>query len=403
MYATVAQRDYRTLARRMREWTFVDVLVTSYHVILVAAAIQGTGPGRAWCIHWTGSLLALQLATVLAVRSRLLGTGRMAGLLYRVVTYGTVQVSYFVLRTLLPTARETALDAALFDLDVKLFGVEPTLWLDRFVTPACTEWFAFFYFGYFPLLAVHVLPMLFLERRTRLLAEFAMGILVVFCTAQIVYMLVPGFGPYRHLATHFEHALPHGRWYDLVLAAVAAGGAQKDIFPSVHTAAPTFLAIFSFLNRDRRPFSFTWPITALFAANIIGATIFLRWHYAIDVVAGLTLATFAANFAHRVSGREEDRRAASEASPAWAALWRPAESGAPCCRRCGAKGVRALYSGLPMWLCSRPQCPTVWGAFSVVPLLFGGRVFVRFEGSYAQALFFWLANRPPRDERRDPS
>jgi membrane-associated phospholipid phosphatase len=73
---------------------------------------------------------------------------------------------------------------------------------------------------------------------------------------------------------------------------VASGGAQKDIFPSLHTAAPVFLTLFSFRNRRVLPFGYTWPIMAFFAANIMIATLFLRWHWVIDVVAGLVLAWF---------------------------------------------------------------------------------------------------------------
>ncbi len=321
MQATFARPAPRSLGEHFREWTIVDKFVAVYLAVLVFAAVQGSGPDRLWCIGWCIALLVAHLTTVVAVRSRVFGEGRVVGLWYRFVAYGTVQVSYFLLRWLLPTARHVALDADLFALDVRLFGVEPTLVLDHFVTPARTEWFAFFYFGYFPLLAVHVLPFLFASRRRALFAEFAMGTLMLFCTAHVLYMIVPGYGPYRFLASQYQHALPHGRFYDLVISTVTAAGAQKDIFPSVHTAAPTFLAIFSYKHRDQRPFSFTWPLTAIGAANIIGATIFLRWHYAIDVLAGITLAATAANLAAWLSAREEARRAALGLSKSWAGLW----------------------------------------------------------------------------------
>ena len=49
------------------------------------------------------------------------------------------------------------------------------------MTPATTEWFAFFYFSYFFVLALHVLPILFASRNARVLAEFAMGMILLFC------------------------------------------------------------------------------------------------------------------------------------------------------------------------------------------------------------------------------
>ena len=99
---------------------------------------------------------------------------------------------------------------------------------------------------------------------------------------------------------------------DLVWSTVRSGGAMKDIFPSLHTAGPCFIAMFSFRNRDRLPFRFTWPLISFFAANIIGATMFLRWHYVIDVFAGFALAALAALISPLVTRWELERRAQGE-------------------------------------------------------------------------------------------
>jgi membrane-associated phospholipid phosphatase len=74
---------------------------------------------------------------------------------------------------------------------------------------------------------------------------------------------------------------------------VDEGGALKDIFPSLHTAAPLFIALFSFRHRALIPFRYTWPLVLFFSLNIIIATMFLRWHWIIDVVAGVAVATSA--------------------------------------------------------------------------------------------------------------
>jgi membrane-associated phospholipid phosphatase len=63
-------------------------------------------------------------------------------------------------------------------------------------------------------------------------------------------------------------------------------------------------------------------VVALFAVNIIIATMFLRWHYVIDVVAGLCLAVAALNVSCRVTRWEELRRAAARMAPSWPA-WAP--------------------------------------------------------------------------------
>jgi hypothetical protein len=109
-----------------------------------------------------------------------------------------------------------------------------------------------------------------------------LGMLIIVCLGHTGYILVPGFGPYKAMPELFRNELPSGLWMDLVWSTVRSGGAMKDIFPSLHTAGPCFIAMFSYRNRDSLPFRFTWPLLAFFAANIIGATMFLRWHYVID-------------------------------------------------------------------------------------------------------------------------
>jgi hypothetical protein len=307
--------------RLLRELAIHDWLVIGYLIVLTAAVgLSPDSPQQDRCLGHVTSMLAFCLAVLALVRGGLLRGGVVAPLLYRLGVYGTVQISYFELRELLPIVNPTSLDAELSYIDEHILHFEPSIFMDRFVTPGVTEWFAFFYFGYFALLAVHVLPMVFFSRRIRLTAEFALGMITVYATAHIVYMLVPGYGPVRFLADRYEHPLPSGFWLDAVLNAVNSGGAQKDIFPSLHTAGPFFVSLFSFRHRDKWPFKYTWPFVAFFSANIVIATMFLRWHYLIDVLAGIALSTSAFFLAGVVSRSEIDHREQSGLSPVWVPL-----------------------------------------------------------------------------------
>ena len=303
--------------RLLRELAIHDWFVVTYLTILTASVgLSAASPAQERCLGHVASMLAFCIAVLALVRGGLLKGGVIAPLLYRLAVYGTVQISYFELRELLPVVNTKSLDPELSFIDEHILHFEPSLVLDRFVTPAATEWFSFFYFGYFALLAVHVLPMVFFSRR-RLLPEFALGMIMVYATAHTVYMLVPGYGPVRFLADRYQHELPSGFWLDAVLNAVQSGGAQKDIFPSLHTAGPFFLALFSFRHRDKLPFKYTWHFVAFFAANIIIATMFLRWHYLIDVLAGMALSTTGFLLASVVSRRELEYREHHGLGPIW--------------------------------------------------------------------------------------
>lgn len=296
----------------------MDWLVFAYMATLNLAVMQGQrGPSMGPSLLRAGSLTLFFIVGLVLVRGELLRDGLAKSFLYRVVIYAPVQLSYFFFRELLPHINPGALDQELYALDLTLFGVEPALVFDRMVTPATTEWFAFFYFGYFFVLALHVIPIQFFSRDQRLVGEFALGMLLVFCIGHTGYMLVPGFGPYQAFAHEFQSSFPRGLWLDLVMDTVHSGGAQKDIFPSLHTAGPTFIALFSYRFRHRLPFTFTWPLVAFYALNIIIATMFLRWHYLIDVVAGLVLATGAALAVPHLIDWELTRRARNTLSPLW--------------------------------------------------------------------------------------
>ncbi len=302
----------------LRELAVQDLVVLVYCIILWYAALQGEpSADRTVCVQQTTVMLGFVVVSLCAIRSGWIKSALAGGFLYRITISGVVQLSYFMFRRLLPVANPGTLDQELYALDLALFGIEPAMALDRFVTPLTTEWFSFFYFGYFFLIGAHILPIVFLARQRQLLGEFTFGLLTVFCTGHVVYMLVPGYGPFHAMAGEFQTQFPPGLWHDLVMNAVRSGGAFKDIFPSIHTATPTFIALFSFRHRHRLPFRYTWLPVSLFAVNIIGATMFLRWHYLIDVVAGLMLGTGALWIAVRVTRYELNRRVALGLSDSW--------------------------------------------------------------------------------------
>ena len=277
--------------RTLRETAVHDFAVFGFLLFLNSEVLLTPNtPERTACLVRTGGLLLAFLVSIVLVRGRLLRRSWTAALVYRLGIYGVVQISYFFLKHVLPLVNTTTLDQKLYQLDLAVFKIEPAMAWDRYVNPTTTEWFSFFYFGYFLLMAVHVVPLLFFGRRKQIVGEFTFAIIVLFSVGHTLYMVVPGYGPYRAMAELFQHAFPAGPWHALVMNAVHSGGAQMDIFPSLHTGAPTLLALFSYRNRKHLPFRYTWPFVTFCTVNIIIATMFLRWHYLIDVVVGFSLA-----------------------------------------------------------------------------------------------------------------
>ncbi len=303
--AAAAVEAPTTLRRILRNVAIVDGLAFSYFGILACALLatrnaNWIGSLKDVCIDW--AMLGVMLALVRGELVR----GVLASVLYRIGIMVPIVLSYFQLRWILPAITPRTLDAQLYAFDMRVFHYEPSVAWDKFVTPATTEWFAFFYFGYFVIVALNVLPFLALSGDNKLLRHFGTGLVAQFCATHILYAVVPGFGPYHELK--FDHELQGGLFWSLVLHSVHSAGALKDIFPSLHTGAPTFFAIFAFVHRKHFPFKYTWPVLAFCVSQIIGATMFLRWHYLVDIVAGFSLAAFNVLFWGRLVDWEMARR-----------------------------------------------------------------------------------------------
>jgi len=319
--ASRLRRDDGVLASLRRNVTVTEGVIAIYFTLMLGAVAMGKGPGHDDCVRTVLVDIALFATCVVVTRGGILRPGSFAQQIgARVAVFCSVFLSYFQLRHILPAVRTDALDANIFAFDMRVFGVEPSLFFDRYVTPQTVEWFAFFYFGYFFILSFHVLPMMFNGQSRFRIAHFALGMTLVYCTGQLVYMIVPGWGPYRFLADRFEHPLSGGLFWPLVKATVDGAGAQKDIFPSLHTAGPTFFAVYSFLHRLSLPYRYTWPLVAFAALQIIIATMFLRWHYVIDIFAGLTVAFASALVSYKIIQWETRRRREAGATPIFEVL-----------------------------------------------------------------------------------
>ncbi len=84
-----------------------------------------------------------------------------------------------------------------------------------------------------------------------------------------------------------------------------------DVFPSGHTMMTTVVLLVAF-RRERRIFWILLP----FAVGLILSTVYCRYHYVVDVLAGLVLAFVSVPIGDRIYDRWVRRAAASKPAPA---------------------------------------------------------------------------------------
>lgn len=264
------------------------------------------------------AFLVVTACTMVLSRGEIIRHPRARALTYRLGLFVPMVCSYFEMRTVLPALQPELMDYRLYAIDLWLLGTTPAVWLEAWNTEPIVEWLSFFYYGYFVVLFGMLVPALFFEKGRRL-QELMVGALVVVAAGHFLYTIVPGVGPFATLS--FNQPLHGGFWWQHVQVTVAAAGAQFDIFPSLHTAFPAYFACYAYGHRQQRPFNWLWPVLALVAFNIIAATLLLRWHWFIDVAAGLLLAFAARRFSVFVVERESDRGEPYDPrQPVWEAL-----------------------------------------------------------------------------------
>ncbi len=185
------------------------------------------------------------------------------------------------------------LDYVLIKLDRMLFGADPTAVFDRIATPGLTEFLQICYSSFYLLWIILGVDLL-REHREEAFLFFLFTLMYGFYTSYAGYLFVPAIGP-RFTLYNFaklNEQLP-GLYLTPILrniinsgesitnVARAAALAQRDCFPSGHTEM-TLITIAMAIRYRAKSAMIIIPL----GAGLIFATIYMRYHYGVDVIAG---------------------------------------------------------------------------------------------------------------------
>lgn len=200
---------------------------------------------------------------------------------------------YFLLASAVPAIQPMRADNLLQAVDGWLIGANLSVRLEPWTHPVATEVLSFCYLWY--LFYLFSTQIKYLRGDVTTLKRQYTGLFSIYAVGYLGYSMLPAVGPYLAMADAFTRPL-EGWWFtDLTARMVLAASNRVDIFPSLHVANSMYILLFDYRYRRRR----FWLCLAPCAGLVI-STIYLRYHYFVDVLVGLGLAVWALRLARRV-------------------------------------------------------------------------------------------------------
>jgi membrane-associated phospholipid phosphatase len=175
-------------------------------------------------------------------------------------------------------------------LDRQLFGVQPAVWAERLITPARTELMSLLYLNFFWIAPSTSLLLLF-RGNWRGFRAATMAVVVCFYLGYALYVLFPAAPPRLVLVYEFKRTL---QGYPHLFSNLSARAFEllpvdsRAAFPSLH-AAVSLVALACAWRHLRGWF---WALLP-FVLGLWASTLYLRHHYAVDLLAGFALAPVA--------------------------------------------------------------------------------------------------------------
>lgn len=174
-------------------------------------------------------------------------------------------------------------DRWFIEFDYNFAGVHPSVWLARFSNPALNDFMQFAYMTYF--LYLVLLPAILYSQRERLAYWTVMvSTAIAHYSVYVIAVLLPVESPFHALASLQSKPLAGGYFTAAIDLIERFGRVHGAAFPSAHVAG-SMVAILASWRYRRWLF---WICLPFFVSMCI-ATVYGRYHYVADVLAGLAV------------------------------------------------------------------------------------------------------------------
>lgn len=176
------------------------------------------------------------------------------------------------------------IDYLLIRLDYIIFGGYPTIFMERIINSFLTDILQVAYSTYY-FLPVILGVVLKIKKKNEEFEKSLFLILLCFYLSYVGYILFPALGP-RYAMEHLQERQISGFFLSKPIQDILnlLEGVKRDAFPSGHTG----IALTVLLLAYRYARGLFW-IMLIPVALLIFATMYLRYHYAVDVIGGILL------------------------------------------------------------------------------------------------------------------
>jgi membrane-associated phospholipid phosphatase len=262
-----------------------DLLTLAFLLLFSCLAVFSASVNPSWAsLLATYAALAVAILAAAVYRTRV-GPAKKMSYLSIVATVIAVPFIFNSLGQLIAVIHPTTFDARLIAIDQAIFGVHPTVWMERLISPALTAFLQFAYISYY-FIPLALVVVLIVRGRSEEFEKTLFGILLCFYLSYVGYLLVPAIGP-RFTLSYFQTVDLQVPLFIETIQDLLNGLEKNktDAFPSGHTAVSLLCLYYAWKNREKILFAGLIPVVT----GLIFSTVYLRYHYVIDVIAGIAL------------------------------------------------------------------------------------------------------------------
>jgi membrane-associated phospholipid phosphatase len=214
-------------------------------------------------------------------------------------------ILFNTLSPLIMATRGGPRDDLLIAADRAIFGVDVTVWLERFARPGVNDIFYIFYSTYYFIALSLGLVLWARDRATA--RRYVFTLMVVYYVSYAGYFTIPALGPRFAQVELYTKSLTQTPVAHIIDDTINHLEKTKlDVFPSGHTMISVAVLLVAW-KRARDVFWILLPI----ATGLIISTVFCRFHYVVDLIAGTALAFASVPLGDWIYDRAMTRKAAA--------------------------------------------------------------------------------------------